>query len=219
MAKASKASDEPIIVKKYANRRLYDTQTSTYVTLEDLALMVREERDFIVIDAKTKEDITHSVLTQIILERETRGENLLPANFLRQLIRFYGHSMQKFVPSYLELSLGELAKQQEKYRDQISTAFAGTPVSMMQEQTKKNLEMFEQAMAMFSPFPSNKASAKEDKGDANACSKAETPKAKSTPRKTARRKAPAQVEKNDEQLAELKTQLDELQKQIAKMSD
>ena len=210
VAKATgKTTDEPIIVKKYANRRLYDTQTSTYVTLEDLALMVKEERDFVVIDAKSKEDITHSVLTQIILERETRGEHLLPANFLRQLIRFYGHSMQKFVPSYLELSLGELASQQEKYREQMSTALAGTPMGMMQEQAKKNMEMFEKAMAMFTPFPTKKNSS--DASTTEECKAAGVEASGPRKKKTAA--------KPDEQLADLQEQLDTLQKQIAKMSE
>ena len=115
---------EPVTIKKYANRRLYNTGTSTYVTLEDLATMVKEGEDFVVFDAKTGEDITRSVLTQIIFEQENKeGQNLLPINFLRQLIRFYGDSMQMLVPRYLEVSIESLTQEQEKFRQQISQAF------------------------------------------------------------------------------------------------
>ena len=120
MAKDADRGNQPVIIKKYANRRLYNTDTSTYVTLEDLADMVKSERDFVVFDAKTGEDLTHAVLTQIIVEQESRGTNLLPIPFLRQLIRFYGDSMQKLVPSYLEFSLDSLTKQQEQYRRRIA---------------------------------------------------------------------------------------------------
>ena len=116
-------SDEPITIKKYANRRLYNTGTSTYVTLEDLATMVKTGEDFVVYDAKTSEDITRSVLTQIIFEQENKegGQNLLPINFLRQLIRFYGDSMQMMVPRYLEVSIDSLTREQAKFREQMST--------------------------------------------------------------------------------------------------
>ena len=117
-------SEEPVIIKKYANRRLYNTGTSTYVTLEDLAGMVKSGEDFIVYDAKTGEDITRSVLTQIIFEQENKGgQNLLPVTFLRQLIRFYGASIERFVPSYLQISLETLAKEQERFRKQFTGAF------------------------------------------------------------------------------------------------
>jgi len=146
---------EPVVVKKYANRRLYNTETSTYVTLDDLAAMVKSERDFVVFDAKTGDDLTHSVLTQIIVDQEGRmgTETLLPIPFLRQLIRFYGASIEKFVPSYLQVSLESLVKEQERFRKQFAGAF--TPAGAFeayQEQARKNLAMFEQAMAMFSPF-------------------------------------------------------------------
>ena len=111
---------KPITIKKYANRRLYNTETSTYVTLDDLAEMVRGNRDFVVFDAKTGEDLTHSVLTQIILEQEGRGQNLLPVNFLRQLIRFYGDSMGRLVPSYLNMSMETLSREQERFRKQMT---------------------------------------------------------------------------------------------------
>ena len=155
--KADPPSDkkEPVVVKKYANRRLYNTETSTYVTLDDLAAMVKGERDFVVFDAKTGDDLTHAVLTQIIVDQESqkRGETLLPIPFLRQLIRFYGASIERFVPSYLQASLESLAKEQERFRKQFAGAF--TPAGAFeayQEQARKNLAMFEQAMLMFSPF-------------------------------------------------------------------
>ena len=129
-------SDEPITIKKYANRRLYNTGTSTYVTLEDLATMVKAGENFIVYDAKTNEDITRSVLTQIIFEQENKegGQNLLPINFLRQLIRFYGDSMQMMVPRYLEVSLDSLTQQQSKFRDQVSQAFGMGGFGSIEEQ-------------------------------------------------------------------------------------
>ena len=145
---------EPVVIKKYANRRLYNTETSTYVTLDDLAKMVRSERDFVVFDAKTGEDLTHSVLTQIIVEQESRtdGVNLLPIGFLRQLIRFYGDSIERLVPSYLELSLATLTREQERYRQQFANAFGSAAFEAMQDHARKNLAMWEKAMTMFSPF-------------------------------------------------------------------
>ena len=146
-------SDEPITIKKYANRRLYNTGTSTYVTLEDLATMVKTGEDFVVYDAKTGEDITRSVLTQIIFEQENKeGQNLLPINFLRQLIRFYGDSMQMLVPRYLEVSLDSLTREQEKFREQISQAFGIGGFGAIEEQVRRNMEMFERTFAMFAPF-------------------------------------------------------------------
>lgn len=147
---------EPVVIKKYANRRLYNTETSTYVTLDDLAAMVKSERDFVVFDAKTGDDLTHSVLTQIIVEQESRmgTQTLLPIPFLRQLIRFYGDSIERLVPSYLQISLDTLTREQERFRKTFAGAF--TPAGAFeayQEQARKNLAMFEQAaMAMFSPF-------------------------------------------------------------------
>jgi polyhydroxyalkanoate synthesis repressor PhaR len=150
------------VIKKYANRRLYNTSTSTYVTLEDLSQMVRSGSDFVVFDAKTGEDITRSVLTQIIFEEENKGsQNLLPINFLRQLIRFYGDTMQGVVPSYLEMSLDTLMKDQDKIRKQMSEAFGGDvlknafgtdPMKAMEEITQRNMTMFQDAMRTFNPF-------------------------------------------------------------------
>ncbi len=165
-ADAPTAKKDPVVVKKYANRRLYNTETSTYVTLEDLAQMVRSERDFVVFDAKTGDDLTHAVLTQIIVEQEARsGQTLLPIPFLRQLIRFYGDAMERMVPSYLQISMETLTKEQDRFRKQFANAF--TPQGAFeayQEQARKNLAMFEQAMTMFTPFAPGKAAAakKED---------------------------------------------------------
>ena len=146
---------EPVVIKKYANRRLYNTDTSTYVTLDDLASMVKGGRDFVVFDAKSGDDLTHSVLTQIIVEQESRmgSQTLLPIPFLRQLIRFYGDSIERLVPTYLQISLDTLSKEQERFRKSFAGAF--TPAGAFEayhEQARKNLAMFEQAMAMFSPF-------------------------------------------------------------------
>src|SRR5918998_4753484 len=146
-------SDQPVTIKKYANRRLYNTGTSTYVTLEDLAVMVKKGEDFVVFDAKSGEEITRSVLTQIIFEQENKeGQNLLPINFLRQLIRFYGDSMQMLVPRYLEASIDSLTQQQEKFRSQITQAFGVTPFGSLEEQARRNMEIFERAFTMFTPF-------------------------------------------------------------------
>jgi polyhydroxyalkanoate synthesis repressor PhaR len=156
------AKGDPVTIKKYANRRLYNTGTSTYVTLEDLAEMVKRGEEFTVQDAKTGDDITHPVLTQIIFELENKnGQAMLPIAFLRQLIAFYGDQMQMIVPSFLEQSLSAFSKEQERFRDQMNTA-GKTPVDMMampsmkaiEEQTRRNMEMFQNAMRMFTAFPS-----------------------------------------------------------------
>ncbi|MGJ5175374.1 polyhydroxyalkanoate synthesis repressor PhaR [Bradyrhizobium oligotrophicum] len=146
-------SDQPTTIKKYANRRLYNTGTSTYVTLEDLASMVKNGEDFLVYDAKTGDDITRSVLAQIIFEQENKaGQNLLPTTFLRQLIRFYGDSMQMVVPKYLEQSIDTLTREQEKFRKQIADTFSGTPFAPLEEQVRRNMELFQQTFSMFKPF-------------------------------------------------------------------
>ena len=144
---------EPVTIKKYANRRLYNTGTSTYVTLEDLAAMVKTGEDFVVFDAKTGEDITRTVLAQIIFEQENKeGQSLLPIAFLRQLIRFYGDSMQMLVPRYLEASIDMFTKEQGKFREQMAQAFGGVGFGAMEDQVRRNMEMFERAFAMFTPF-------------------------------------------------------------------
>jgi polyhydroxyalkanoate synthesis repressor PhaR len=146
-------SDQPTTIKKYANRRLYNTGTSTYVTLEDLASMVKDGEDFLVYDAKTGDDITRSVLAQIIFEQENKaGQNLLPTTFLRQLIRFYGDSMQMVVPKYLEQAIASLTQEQEKFRKQIATSLSGTPFAPLEEQVRRNMELFQQTFSMFKPF-------------------------------------------------------------------
>ncbi len=188
-------SEEPITIKKYANRRLYNTGTSTYVTLEDLAIMVKSGEDFVVYDAKTNEDITRSVLTQIIFEQENKegGQNLLPVNFLRQLIRFYGDSMQMLVPRYLEVSIDSLTKEQEKFRDQISQAFGMGGLSGfggMEDHVRRNMELFKQAFTMFTPFAAKNQNAEPDK----------TPK-------------PAG------DIDELKRQMEEMQRRLDRLSD
>jgi polyhydroxyalkanoate synthesis repressor PhaR len=187
-------SEGPVAIKKYANRRLYNTGTSTYVTLEDLATMVKKGEDFTVSDAKTGEDITRSVLTQIIFEQENKegAETLLPINFLRQLIGFYGGSMQKFVPSYLEISLESFTREQEKIRQQITQAFGATPFGpLVEDQVRRNMDMFKQAFSMFTPF----ARHGENPGEAEA---------------------PAS---SGNDLDELKRQLSEMQKKIDKLGN
>jgi polyhydroxyalkanoate synthesis repressor PhaR len=144
---------ETVIIKKYANRRLYNTAASSYVTLDHLSEMVREETDFIVLDAKTGEDITRSVLTQIIFDQESRGQNLLPVQFLRRLIRFYGDQMQGFLPPYLEMSMESFSKAQDKMRENMSRAFgATTPMAAFEEQAQRNMALFQQAMSAWAPF-------------------------------------------------------------------
>ena len=146
------ASDGKVVIQKYANRRLYNKATSTYITLDDLAGMVREGVDFVVYDAKTGEDITRKVLTQIIFDEENSGaQNLLPIQFLRQLIRFYGDQMQAFLPSYLELSLDSFIRQQERLRSQF-TSLNPAGIGVYEEQIRQNLALFDRAMKMFSPF-------------------------------------------------------------------
>jgi polyhydroxyalkanoate synthesis repressor PhaR len=143
---------QPITIKKYANRRLYNTGTSTYVTLEDLAVMVKDGEDFVVFDAKSGEDITRSVLAQIVSEQESKeGQSLLPIAFLRQLIRFYGDSMQMMVPSFLEQSMQSLTSQQGKFREQITQAFGVGGFGTLEDQVRRNMEMFEKTFAMFAP--------------------------------------------------------------------
>jgi polyhydroxyalkanoate synthesis repressor PhaR len=146
------ASDEPTVIKKYANRRLYHTGTSTYVTLDDLARMVKSGEEFVVTDAKTGEDITRAVLGQIIFEQENRGQHLLPIAFLRQLIRFYGDQMQTLLPSYLETSLSAFTRNQDQLREQMARALKGDALGVMEEQARQNMEMFSEAMRLWMPF-------------------------------------------------------------------
>jgi polyhydroxyalkanoate synthesis repressor PhaR len=149
------ASDDPVVIKKYANRRLYNTASSQYVTLEDLAALVHSGTDFIVHDAKTGEDLTRSVLTQIIFEQESKGENLLPVQFLRQLISFYGGQMQGILPSYLEASLKSFAEGQEKL---VGTMGGTDMFRAFEAQAKRNMELFSTALGGFSLTPAKPAS-------------------------------------------------------------
>jgi polyhydroxyalkanoate synthesis repressor PhaR len=143
----------PIVVKKYANRRLYNTESSSYITLDTLAEMVRDGRDFVVYDAKTSEDITRSVLTQIIVEKESQGRAMLPTSFLRQLIGFYGDQMQTVVPRYLEQAMASFARQQEQMRVAMQHTMGNFfPFGNMEEVSRQNIAMMERAMSLFSPF-------------------------------------------------------------------
>jgi polyhydroxyalkanoate synthesis repressor PhaR len=191
-------SDGPITIKKYANRRLYNTGTSTYVTLEDLASMVKAGEDFIVHDAKTGEDITRQVLAQIIFEQENKeGQSLLPIAFLRQLIRFYGDSMQMLVPRYLEVSIDSLTREQEKFREHMAQAFGGSPFGALEDQVRRNMEMFERAFAMFTPFARREGQAAEPD------------------------KPPTQLGGGEGagEIDDLKRQMEEMQKRLDRLSD
>jgi polyhydroxyalkanoate synthesis repressor PhaR len=222
---------EPIVVKKYANRRLYNTDTSTYVTLEDLAQMVRAERDFVVFDAKSGEDLTHTVLTQIIVEQEGRGSSLLPVPFLRQLIRFYGDNMGAFVPSYLQMSMENLTREQEKYRTQFSHLFTGkafpqipfgtAAFDAMQAHTRQNMAMFERALGMFSPFqpggphgaqPGDQTGAAPHQAGANGAGQQSAAVSSSSRRSDDSAASGAE-------LAELKAQMQAMQAKLEKMAN
>lgn len=187
MAKTSKnkGDSDTIVVKKYANRRLYNTETSSYITLDLLSKMTREGRDFVVVDAKTNEDITHSVLTQIIMEEEARGKNMLPVNFLRQLISMYGDSMQSMVPQYLEASMEAFRRNQQQFQSAMEGAFQGGPFA---EIAKRNMELFEAATSAFKP------------GSPGAEAEEPAPRNK------------------DDEIAELKSQLANLNAKIDKLS-
>jgi polyhydroxyalkanoate synthesis repressor PhaR len=194
-------TDQPIIIKKYANRRLYHTGTSTYVTLDDLAEMVKRGDEFAVFDAKSGEEITRSVLAQIIFDQEGKsGQNLLPINFLRQLISYYGDSMQAFVPTYLEHSIKMLTENQQKFRDQFANAFGKDAFGVMEELGQKNMEMFRDTFAMFTPF--GKAASGHHAGP--------TP-SEGQPAAKAPEKA--------EDLASLKRELAEMQKKLDRMGE
>jgi polyhydroxyalkanoate synthesis repressor PhaR len=145
-------AEQPVIVKKYANRRLYNTESSSYITLDNLAEMVRKDRDFVVYDAKSGEDITRSVLTQIIVEEEGKGNALLPTNFLRQLIGFYGANVQNMVPRYLEQAMSNFVRQQETVRETMTKTLSPFMPPGMEDMSRKNLAMMERAMHLFTPF-------------------------------------------------------------------
>ena len=192
-SKTKSGPEEPITIKKYANRRLYNTATSSYVTLDHLCQMVKEGVEFVVHDAKTGEDITRSVLTQIIVEEEAKGTNLLPIAFLRQLISFYGDSMQWVVPRYLEQMMGAFAGNQERMRKSMQDTFGGMfPAGNMEELGKQNMALFENAMRMFSPFPPEQDAGLPTKPEVEAASA--------------------------DRLATLQRQVDMLQKQLEELS-
>jgi polyhydroxyalkanoate synthesis repressor PhaR len=195
----SHSGEGPVVIKKYANRRLYNTQTSSYVTLDHLAQMVKDGTEFEVRDARTGEDITRGVLTQIIFEEESKGQNLLPIKFLRQLIRFYGDSLQAFVPGYLDLSMDSFAKNQEAMRSRVAEAFGGGSTAL-EAMTRQNLQMFERAMKMFTPF-----------GMAAGGHGEETPKATNGA-------APQTGAKQSEEISELKSELEEMRRQLSELA-
>jgi len=196
----AKPGAERVVIKKYANRRLYNTASSSYVTLDHLSEMVKQGVDFVVYDAKTNDDITRTVLTQIIFEEESQGESLLPIQFLRQLISFYGNSVQSFLPSYLELSLASFAQQQERMRGQFSSLPPG-PGGGFEEQIRQNMALFDRAMKMFSPFAYTRP------GDPAPTPKADMPAA-----------APPSAPSSDEALNELRKRMEEMQAQIEKLA-
>ena len=203
MSESTAGATGPIIIKKYANRRLYNTQSSSYVTLDHLAQMVREGRDFEVRDARSGDDITRSVLAQIIFEEENKGQHLLPIQFLRQLIRFYGDSLQAFLPSYLEMSMENFTKNQEDMRKKFADAFTGRlgfkdlGVKDFEELTRQNLQMFEQAMRMFSPFGTGGMTG----ASSGTAKKSET------------------AAERDEEIRELKDQIAAMREQIARLAN
>jgi len=191
--------DGPIVIKKYANRRLYNTATSSYVTLDHLCHMVQEGVDFVVYDAKTSEDITRSVLTQIIVEEEAKGHNLLPIKFLRQLISLYGNSMQWMVPSYLDQVMDAFSTNQDRLRQSMQEAFGGMfPFGNLEAMSKQNMAAFESAMRMFAP-PFAREGDDKSAPQEGPTAKAESQEAPKAP---------------DESLDQLKAQVDLLQKQI-----
>ena len=193
----------PIVIKKYANRRLYNTETSSYVTLDHLARMVKEGSVFVVKDAKTGEDITRSVLTQIIVEEESKGESLLPIGFLRQLIGFYGDSLQSLVPRYLEYSMQSFSKNQERMRDYIRNAMSGLfPIAPFEEMGRQNMALFESAMRMFQPLYGKGDTKQGGPVDPNAPAPTETPGAT-----------------YEREIAELRERLAQMQKSLDRMAE
>lgn len=202
---------EAIVIKKYANRRLYNTETSQYVTLDDLGAMVRADKDFVVYDAKSGDDLTHSVLTQIIVEQESRndGQSMLPTPFLRQLIRFYDDQIGRMVPSYLQFSLENLVKEQEKIRSQFTAAFTNPAAAFeaYQEQARKNMAMFEQAVAMWTSFGAA----------AQPGGRPATPAAGETEGEKPAVQSVAPTGERDE-ISELKSQLESMQRSLERLT-
>jgi polyhydroxyalkanoate synthesis repressor PhaR len=222
---------EAVVIKKYANRRLYNTETSAYVTLDDLAAMVRSDRDFVVFDAKTSDDLTHSVLTQIIVEQEAKsgGQMLLSVPFLRQLIRFYDDSVGKMVPSYLQMSMETLVKEQEKFRTQMSpllqqNPFGNAALDVMQAQTAKNMAMFQKAMkqtmTMWSPFGGTFGMpGTQPPEDAPEVATPTEPAAAQPPTQTKSAEGKPNGAASNSDLADLKAELAAMQQKIEKLSE
>ena len=193
---------EVVTIKKYANRRLYNTSTSSYVTLEHLSEMVRENVDFVVLDAKSGDDITRSVLTQIIFEQESRGQSMLPVQFLRRLIRFYGDSMQSFLPPYLEMSMETFSKSHDQFREQFSRAFGGakTPIAAFEEQARQNMALFQNAISMWNPAAAAAATAAQRQPSAPVA------------------KTEVEAAADEAQITELRKQVEAMQRQLDAMS-
>lgn len=201
----SEDKEAPITIKKYANRRLYNTATSSYVTLDHLAQMVKDGTQFAVFDAKSGDEITRSVLTQIIVEEESKGQNLLPVSFLRHLISFYGDSLQGLVPSYLEQSMQSFATNQEKMRDYMKETMGGlNPFGQFEEMNKQNMAMFENAMRMFTPqfYKDNEVKFGEPASE----------------QKTDEAQGSAKESSSDD-LEQMKAQLEAMQQQLSKLTD
>jgi polyhydroxyalkanoate synthesis repressor PhaR len=194
-------ADQPAVVKKYANRRLYNTATSSYVTLEELSRMVRAGQNFVVYDAKTGEDLTRSILTQIILEEDSKGRNLLPINFLRQLIGYYDDSLRAFLPRYLELSMENFAANQEQIRRYIEGTFGQFfPMGQFEDMARQNMALFQRAATMFTPLKVSGNAADQRSDDGNAAGHEPAP-------------APAAPDTSAE-IKALSDKIEDLQKQI-----
>lgn len=204
----------PVVIKKYANRRLYNTATSAYVTLDHLSQMVKDKTDFVVYDAKTGDEITRSVLTQIIFEEESKGgQTLLPIPFLRQLISFYGDSLQGVVPQYLEMSMTQFARNQDQMRRYMQNAFGFNPFQQFESMGKQNMAMFENAMRMFNPFGTNPGTNPGGQPVGQPGGQASPPAANGHEAPTAETSAPA----GEAAIDDLKRKLDELQSQLAEL--
>ncbi len=208
MVEKSSKSDDTIVIKKYANRRLYNTATSSYVTLETLCAMVKEGQIFVVQDAKSGEDITRSVLTQIIFEEESKGQNLLPISFLRQLIGFYGDSLQTMVPGYLDSTMAAFAHNQDQMRQHMADTMGdANPFRQMEELGRQNMAVFQQAMGMFTPFARP--------GDNSEGPTPAKPRAAAEPSHN----EPSQNDDGDGELDRLRQQLAQMQQQLDRLSD
>lgn len=212
MTGTTKSGDGPITIKKYANRRLYNTATSSYVTLDHLCAMVKKGVEFSVFDAKSGDDITRSVLTQIIFEEEGKGQNLMPIRFLRQLIQFYGDSLQSLIPSYLELSMEGISRNAEKMRNQLAQTLGGplgSPLSGkigfggIEEMARRNLQIFQRAMRAFSPFGARENGSELPDGQVTAAGKEATIATRS----------------EAEELAELRSQVEAMRRQLDELSN